>query len=306
MTRAAFDTRPTLRCAGRSLALDRPQVMGVLNITPDSFSDGGSLWRAGGADLPAALATAEDMQLAGAAVVDIGGESTRPGASPVSSGEEQDRVLPVVEAILARLDLLVSVDTGNPVVMREAGRLGAHIINDVRALGRPGALQAAASTTMAVCLMHMRGEPRNMQENPVYADVVGEVGDYLRQRADEAEAAGIARRRLLVDPGFGFGKSVRHNLQLLARLARLKERVRLPLLVGLSRKSTIGKLLHREVADRLHGSLSAAVLAVAGGANLVRTHDVRATRDAVLFAAACLAEADGETAADGSGEDEAW
>lgn len=284
----------TLVCADRRLCLDSPAVMGVLNITPDSFSDGGRLYREGRADVAAALAAAEEMQLSGAAVIDIGGESTRPGAEPVSAEEEEDRVLPVVSAILARLDVLVSVDTSNPAIMLEAARQGAHLINDVRALTRPGALQAAASTDMAVCLMHMQGSPANMQQQPCYRDPVAEVAGFLHLRAAEAEQAGIDRHRLLLDPGFGFGKTAQHNLLLLARLCRLKQTLDMPLLVGLSRKSTIGEVLGREPGDRLYGSLAAAVLAVAGGADMVRTHDVQATRDAVKFASRCLTYAESE------------
>lgn len=264
-----------LICGARTVDLSAPVVMGVLNVTPDSFSDGGRFNQ-----LDAALQQAEQMLADGVAFVDVGGESTRPGAAPVSAQEELDRVLPVVEAIVARLDVAVSVDTSTPLVMREAARAGAHLINDVRALRREGALQAAAATQLPVCLMHMQGEPGTMQRDPRYGDVVAEVKGFLRERVAASEAAGIPRSRLLLDPGFGFGKTVAHNLRLLARLEEVAAEG-LPVLAGMSRKSIFGKLLGREVGERLAGSLAVAVMAAERGACLVRAHDVRETVDAL-------------------------
>jgi dihydropteroate synthase len=273
-----------LVCAGRVLDLSRPVVMGVLNVTADSFSDGGHYL-----DPDAAFMQAERMATAGAAIIDIGGESTRPGATPVSSEEEQRRVLPQVERIAARLNVLISVDTSNPELMQRAASAGAHLINDVRALQRPGALEAAASTACGVCLMHMLGEPRTMQVDPRYQDVVREVRDFLHSRAQACVEAGIARERLCVDPGFGFGKRVEHNLQLLRHLSQL-ESLGLPVAVGLSRKSMLGGLLGRKNtgagADRLAGSLALAAAAVLQGASIVRAHDVAETVDAVRVASA--------------------
>jgi dihydropteroate synthase len=268
-----------LRCAGRVLQLDHPVVMGVLNVTPDSFSDGGQY-----ADADAALAHAERMAAEGAAIIDIGGESTRPGAAGVDSEEELRRVLPLVERVAARLSVLVSVDTSNPELMRRAGAAGAHLVNDVRALRSPGAIEAVAAGTLGVCLMHMRGEPATMQIDPHYDDVVEEVKLFLAERARLCTDAGIARERLCVDPGFGFGKRVAHNLQLLRDLAQF-EPLGLPLAVGLSRKSMIAALGGRAAA-RLAGSLALATIAVLHGARIVRAHDVAATVDAVRIAGA--------------------
>ena len=271
-----------LDCAGRLLDLSRPRIMGVVNTTPDSFSDGGTLYRGDRLDLDRALSRAAAMVDQGAAIIDIGGESTRPGARAVSGEEEMDRVLPLVERIAAELDAVISVDTSNPELMREAAQLGAGMLNDVRALSRPGALTAAAATGLPVCLMHMQGEPVTMQTAPAYRDVVREVEDFLRQRMADCAQAGIGPERLMLDPGFGFGKTVGHNLQLLRNLPKLAE-LGLPLLVGLSRKSLIGKLLGRDVDQRLPASLALAVLAVERGAAVVRTHDVAATADAVAM-----------------------
>ena len=259
--------------------------MGVINTTPDSFSDGGALYRRDSLDLDVALALARDMVDAGAAILDVGGESTRPGATPVTAAQEMDRVLPLVERIAAELDVVISVDTSNPGLMRDAAGLGAGLINDVRALQREGALQAAAATGLPVCLMHMQGEPGSMQTSPRYGDVLAEVGAFLQQRVAACEAAGIPRERLVLDPGFGFGKTVEHNLALLNGLSALASDG-LPLLVGLSRKSLIGKLLGREVDERLPASLALAVLAVERGAAIIRTHDVRETSDALAMCAA--------------------
>jgi dihydropteroate synthase len=275
-------SNPVLDCAGRSLDLSRPLVMGVINTTPDSFSDGGTLYRSGSLNLELALSRARDMVGEGAAILDIGGESTRPGAEPVTPDVERDRVLPLVEAIAAELEVVISVDTSSPQLMREAAAAGAGLINDVRALTREGALAAAASTGLPVCLMHMQGEPGTMQLEPTYDNVVSEVKDFLADRVAACEAAGIGRERLLLDPGFGFGKSLAHNLQLLRGLPRLAE-LGLPLLAGLSRKSMIGKLIDRAVDQRLPASLALAVLAAERGAAVIRTHDVGATADALAM-----------------------
>jgi len=256
--------------------------MGVINTTPDSFADGGSLYRGAQLDAELAISRARDMVTGGAAIVDIGGESTRPGAGAVTPGQEMDRVLPLVERIAAELDVVISVDTSTPALMTEAARLGAGMLNDVRALTRAGAMEAAAATGLPVCLMHMQGVPATMQQAPSYSDVVTEVETFLRQRVDACVATGIARERLLLDPGFGFGKSVQHNLQLLRDLPRLTSSG-LPVLVGLSRKSMIGKLIGREVAQRLPASLALALLAVQHGAAIIRTHDVAATADALAM-----------------------
>ena len=274
--------RPTLDCAGRSLDLTRPLVMGVINTTPDSFSDGGTLYSGSRLDIDRAMTRARDMVEAGAAILDIGGESTRPGAQPVTPDEEMDRVLPLVERISAELAVVVSVDTSTPALMRAAASAGAGMINDVRALTRAGALEAAASTGLPICLMHMQGEPGNMQLAPQYVDVVTQVRDLLLDRVAACERLGIVRERLLLDPGFGFGKTVSHNLQLLRGLPQLAA-LGFPLLVGLSRKSMIGKLLGRDTGERLPASLALAVMAVERGATIIRAHDVAATADAVAM-----------------------
>lgn len=267
-----------LACGSRVLDLSVPAVMGILNVTPDSFSDGGRY-----ITLDAALRQAEDMLAAGARLIDVGAESTRPGAAPVGEQEELDRLLPVVEAIARRLDVVISIDTSTPAAMRESARLGAGLINDVRALRRPGALAAAAATELPVCLMHMRGEPGTMQLAPDYDDVVSGVTDFLRARAQACVEAGIAGERILFDPGFGFGKTLTHNLQLLKHLEQLQELGR-PLLVGLSRKSMLGAVLGGAAVDeRLHAGLAAAVLAVERGARIVRSHDVGATVGALAL-----------------------
>jgi dihydropteroate synthase len=259
--------------------------MGVINTTPDSFSDGGSLFSGQHLDLNRALARALMMVEDGASILDIGGESTRPGAAVVSLQQELDRVIPCVEAIRARSEVSISVDTSSPAVMRAAAAAGANMINDVRALGRDGAIQAAAELCLPVCLMHMQGQPDNMQTEPGYGDVVAEVSAFLAERADKCLQAGIAPAHIYLDPGFGFGKTVQHNLQLLQGLPTLAG-LGFPLLVGLSRKSMIGKLLGRKVDERLPASLALAVLAVERGASVVRTHDVAATADALAMASA--------------------
>ena len=249
--------------------------MGVLNITPDSFSDGGVFFTP-----EAAVERALQMEADGAAIIDIGGESTRPGADPVSVEEELGRVVPVIENLATRLGVPISIDTRKPAVMRAAVEAGAGLINDVNALREEAALEVAAACSVPVCLMHMQGEPRNMQAAPQYDDVVDEVRGFLHERVQACLAAGIPREKLLLDPGFGFGKSVEHNLQLLARLDAFSS-MGIPILVGLSRKSMIGKLLGLEVGERLPASLALAVLAVERGAVLVRTHDVAATWQAL-------------------------
>jgi len=283
-----------LQCAARRLPLDQPAVMGVINITPDSFSDGG--WIATSA---AALQCAENMVAEGAAIIDIGGVSTRPGAAPVSTEEELSRVLPAVEQVAAKLPVIISVDTSNPQVMRRAADSGAHMINDVRALRVKDAIETFAATGLAVCLMHMQGEPPTMQRDPSYRDVLAEVRDYLAARIESCLSAGIAADRLCIDPGFGFGKLLRHNMELLRRLSELS-RLGPPLLVGLSRKSMAGALASgraaaaasegtvRSPAARLPASLALATIAVLNGASIVRAHDVAATVDAVRVAAAFL------------------
>ena len=275
-----YSAGPVLECAGRRLDLSRPVVMGIINVTPDSFSDGATLYRGSNLDIERAMTRAREMVASGAAILDIGGESTRPGASPVSVNEEMDRVLPLVARIAAELETVISVDTSTPVLMREAASAGAGLLNDVRALTREGALEAAAAANVPICLMHMQGEPGSMQVAPHYDDVVEDVCEYLQSRIASCERQGIARNRLLLDPGFGFGKSVTHNLKLLRELPRLAA-IGLPLVVSLSRKSLIGKLLGREVGQRLPASLALAVLAAQRGAAVIRTHDVAATVDAV-------------------------
>lgn len=266
-----------LDCAGKWLDLSQPRVMGVLNVTPDSFSDGGRFIAP-----RAAIRQAQAMCDAGAALIDVGGESTRPGAAAVSIQQELDRVIPVIEALSAAVPVPISVDTSKPEVMREAVRAGAGLINDVAALAMPGALAAASQAGVPVCLMHMQGEPRSMQNSPQYSDVVADIKQYLATRVAACEAAGIARRHLLVDPGFGFGKTLAHNLRLLSQLAELHS-LGLPLLVGLSRKSMFGALLDRPVAQRLAASVTAAVLAAQQGALIIRAHDVAETVDALTL-----------------------
>lgn len=283
MTAAQYPTR--LPCGSRVLDLSHPQVMGILNVTPDSFSDGGRF-----AARDAALRHAAGMVAAGATLIDVGGESTRPGARPVSPVEELERVAPVVEAIAAELDVIISLDTSTPAVMREGARLGAGLINDVRSLRRDGALEVVADTGLPVCLMHMLGEPGSMQQNPQYHDVLAEVADFLAQRMVVCEAAGISRERVVLDPGFGFAKTLAHNLSLFKHMEGLHALGR-PLLVGVSRKSMIGQALGREVGERLYGGLALAALAVSKGACILRVHDVAETVDVVrMVAAVQLAE----------------
>lgn len=267
-----------LQCADLVLDLSQPQVMGVLNVTPDSFSDGGRH-----IGVAAAVERALEMVAEGAAVVDVGGESTRPGAVAVDADEEIRRVVPVIEALAARIAVPISVDTSKPEVIRAATRAGARLVNDVRGLRLPGALEAASESGAAVCLMHMQGEPGQMQVDPRYEDVVAEVRGFLAARLAACRAAGIARERVCVDPGIGFGKRQGHNLALLQHIGQLAE-PGIPVLVGVSRKSLVGMITGRATGDRLAGSIAFAALAVAGGASIVRAHDVAATVDAVKVA----------------------
>jgi dihydropteroate synthase len=268
-----------LRCGTQSIDLSRPVVMGVLNVTPDSFSDGGRF-----REVAAAVSHGVRMAEEGAAIIDVGGESTRPGADPVSVEEEVRRVVPVVEKLRAQTDAIISVDTSRPQVMRAASKAGAGLINDVRAFTEAGAVEVAAATSCAVCVMHMQGDPRSMQLAPHYVDVVNEVKAFLGGRVEVCRAAGIAADRIVIDPGFGFGKTLEHNLQLLRRLRELDAQVpgsNWPIMVGLSRKSIVGKLTGRPAGERAHGSVALAVIAVINGARIVRVHDVGATVDAL-------------------------
>ncbi len=264
-----------LQCGDFSVDLTHPVVMGVVNVTPDSFSDGGRYLDPG-----AAVDAAHAMVEQGAALVDIGGESTRPGAAAVPLEEERRRVIPVLQRLAADLAVPVSIDTSKPELMVEAASEGAGMINDVYALRLPGALGAAAQTGLPICLMHMQGEPRTMQTGPSYADVVKEVIGFLKQRVAECLSAGIPRRGLVVDPGFGFGKALDHNLQLLARLGELRS-LGLPVLAGLSRKSMIGAITGRDPDERMPSSVALAVLAAERGARIIRAHDVAPTVDAL-------------------------
>ncbi len=272
-----FDLTPQLDCAGRIVLLDRPRVMGIVNVTPDSFSDGGEH-----ASAEAAVAHGLKLVAEGADLLDIGGESTRPGAQPVSLEEELRRVLPVIERLAKQTSLPISIDTSKPEVMRAAVDAGAGMINDVFALRREGAMDVAAALGVPVVLMHMQGEPHAMQDAPMYDDdVVGEVHRFLTERIFAAEMAGIAKKNILVDPGFGFGKTLEHNLVLLANLSRMSE-LGVPLLAGLSRKRSIGELTGREDPhQRVHGSIAAHLIAAQRGAKILRVHDVAATVDAL-------------------------
>ncbi len=275
-----------LHAHGSTLDLSHPHVMGILNVTPDSFSDGGKHNQ-----LIDAVKHANAMINAGATIVDVGGESTRPGASEVSVDEELSRVIPVVEAVAQRFEVWVSVDTSKPEVIRESARAGAHIINDIRSLSEPGALEAAAQTGLPVCLMHMQGEPRTMQNAPHYDDVFESLNRYFVEQIARCEAAGIAKENLLLDPGFGFGKNLHHNYQLLARLSEFHH-FELPLLVGMSRKSMVGQLLNVGPTERLSGSLACAVIAAMQGANIIRVHDVKETVEAMRVVEATLSAKD--------------
>jgi dihydropteroate synthase len=269
-----------LRCADKTVDLSRPQVMGVLNVTPDSFSDGGLFFSA-----EAAVAQGVRMAAEGAAFIDVGGESTRPGAAAVDAEEEARRVLPVIGRLRVLTQAVISVDTSKPEVMRAAAAAGAGLINDVRALQAPEALATVAHSGCAVCLMHMQGEPRTMQHSPHYDDVVGEIRRFLAGRVRACRDAGVAAERIVVDPGFGFGKTLEHNLQLLRRLSELVADGA-PVLAGLSRKSMLGTLTDRPAGERLAGSVALAVIAALAGARIIRAHDVAATVDALKVVSA--------------------
>lgn len=275
-----------LQCGNRNLNLETPQVMGILNVTPDSFSDGGRF-----SDLDKALYHAEQMLAEGAAIIDVGGESTRPGAQSITVSQELERVIPVVEAIGRRLDVLISVDTSSPQVIVAAASAGAHIINDVRSLTREGALAAAASIDLPVCLMHMNGEPQQMQNNPQYSQPIEQaVLEQLTASVERCLQAGIERKRLMIDPGFGFGKNNQHDYRLLNRLETLQS-LRLPLLTGLSRKRMIGAATGQATAiERVNGSVGAAVICALKGARIIRVHDVKATVEAMQVVSATYRE----------------
>jgi len=262
--------------------LDSPAVMGVLNVTPDSFSDGGRYLTT-----DFALMRSEQMAEQGAAIIDVGGESTRPGAEAVSEQQELDRVMPVIEAVHRAVELPISIDTSKPGVMLAAVAAGASIINDVFALQADGAMEAAVELQRPVCLMHMQGEPRSMQDEPKYVDVVADVTQFLRERVAQCKQAGLGEDLIIVDPGFGFGKRPAHNVELLARLSQVAE-IGVPVLVGLSRKSTLGKITGRDVTQLMPASIAAAVVAVQQGAQIVRAHDVAETVDALRIAAAVM------------------
>ncbi|MGQ0799397.1 MAG: dihydropteroate synthase [Pseudomarimonas sp.] len=270
-----FSTTPEIDCGGRRIILDRPRVVGIVNVTPDSFSDGGQF-----AQVDAAVAHGLQLVADGADALDIGGESTRPNAIGVAVDEELRRVIPVIERLAALTEVPIWVDTSKPEVMRAAVTAGAGLINDVFALRREGALDAAAELGVPVCLMHMQGEPHSMQANPVYDDVVADVHRFLAERMFACEMSGIRKQRLLIDPGFGFGKTLEHNLRLLAELGRFVD-LGVPILAGLSRKAMIGTLTGRSLDQRAVGSAAAAMMAAQNGAMLLRVHDVVATRDAL-------------------------
>jgi dihydropteroate synthase len=269
-----------IACGARTLDLSRPRIMGVLNVTPDSFSDGGQLYRDGRVDTDVLLARAEQMLAEGADILDVGGESTRPGAAAVSEAEELDRVVTAVEALAQHCDTIISVDTSTPSVMTESARCGAGLLNDVRGFRRPQALQAAADSGLALCVMHMQGEPGTMQTAPAYSDVVQDISEFLSLRLADMGAVGIDLDRVVIDPGFGFGKTAEQNFELLARLEALCNQ-RQPVLVGLSRKSMISSVLDRPPEQRMVASVALALMAVERGARIVRVHDVAATFDAL-------------------------
>ncbi len=270
-----------LTCGDKSLDLSTAVIMGILNVTPDSFSDGGEF-----SSFETACRQADTMVEHGATFIDIGGESTRPGAKDVSEQDELARVIPLIEYVSKQHNVWISIDTSKPGVMRAAVAAGAHLINDVRALQEPGALTAASELNVPVCLMHMQGQPRTMQQNPIYTDVVDDIAAFFEQRIEQCVQAGIKRDNIVLDPGFGFGKSLAHNYELLYRFAEFKA-FGLPLLAGMSRKSMFGQLLNRDVSQRLSASLAANMLALQAGAAIVRVHDVQETADmmAVLSAA---------------------
>ncbi|MDH5924853.1 dihydropteroate synthase [Vibrio lentus] len=264
-----------LQANNKTLLLDRPHVMGILNVTPDSFSDGGQF-----SSLEKALQQAERMIQAGVSIIDIGGESTRPGAPEVTLEEELSRVIPAIKAIRSNFDVWISIDTSKAEVMRQAVEAGADLINDVRALQEPGALEAAAQAQVPVCLMHMKGQPRTMQANPCYDDVFTDVEDFLKERVEACESVGIPKEQLILDPGFGFGKTIEHNYHLLAHLEKFHT-LGLPILAGISRKSMIFKLLDKAPADCMVGSVTCATIAAMKGAQIIRVHDVEDTLEAM-------------------------
>ncbi|PHM66865.1 hypothetical protein Xsto_00886 [Xenorhabdus stockiae] len=273
-----------LTARGSILDLSHPQVMGILNVTPDSFSDGGTH-----NTLDTALRHAVSMIGEGATIIDVGGESTRPGADEVSEQEELDRVVPVIEALSRRFDVWISVDTSKAIVIQEAAKAGAHIINDIRSLQEPNALEEAAKTGLPVCLMHMQGQPRTMQAEPHYTDVIAQVKAFLEAQIERCIAAGIAKNNLIIDPGFGFGKNLSHNYQLLAQLKSFHH-LGVPILAGMSRKSMIGQLLHVPPQERVTGSVACAVIAAMQGAQIIRVHDVKETVQAMQIVQATLSE----------------
>jgi dihydropteroate synthase len=270
----------TIACGARTLDLSRPRIMGVLNVTPDSFSDGGQLYRDGHVDTDALLTRAEQMLAEGADILDVGGESTRPGAAVVGEAEELDRVVTAVETVAQHCDTIISVDTSTPSVMRESARCGAGLLNDVRGFQRPQALETAADSGLALCVMHMQGEPDTMQTAPSYSDVVQDIAEFLSQRLADVSGVGIDLDRVIIDPGFGFGKTAEQNFELLARLSELQG-IGQPVLVGLSRKSMISSVLDRLPEQRMVASVALALMAVERGARIVRVHDVAATFDAL-------------------------
>ena len=271
-----------ITCGERTLDLSQPTIMGVLNVTPDSFSDGGQLYQDSALSHSLLLKRAEQMVVDGAQLLDVGGESTRPGATPVSESEELDRVLGAVEVLTRHVDAVISVDTSTPSVMTESARLGAGLLNDVRGFRRPGALEAASASGLPVCIMHMQGEPDTMQQNPEYDDVMSGVRDFFTDRLNACEAAGLSRGQVILDPGFGFGKTAEHNFHLLARLRELCLTEQ-PILVGLSRKSMIASVLDKSPEERVFASVALALMAVERGASIVRVHDVAATADALAM-----------------------
>jgi len=275
-------TTNAIHCADRELKLDSPAVMGILNITPDSFSDGG-LYH----NLELALRQSERMVAAGATIIDVGGESTRPGAQPVSEAQELERVIPVIEKLHQELDVIISVDTSKAQVISEAAKAGAGLINDVMALRGAGALEAAQKSALPVCLMHMQGEPRSMQSNPHYQDVVSEVKDFLQQQVQRCLAQGINQDQIILDPGFGFGKTLAHNIALFKHIGELKN-LGYPVLVGASRKTMIGQITGKPVEQRLAGSLALATIAAINGAAIIRAHDVAETVDAIKVATSLM------------------
>jgi len=264
-----------LNLGSRTLDLSKPKIMGVLNITPDSFSDGGKYQ-----SLDNAIAACGKMIDEGASIIDVGGESTKPGSSPVEASIQIDRVIPVIRSIKKNFDTVISVDTGDPVVMREAIKSGAEIVNDVYALKHPGTMDSISGENKAICLMHMKGLPSSMQKNPIYDDLMDEIKGFLEERINYCLRAGENRESLIIDPGFGFGKTLKHNILLLKNIEQLKY-LQVPICVGISRKSFIGKITNKTINERLYGSLGATLIALQNGANIIRTHDIGPTKDII-------------------------